>query len=362
MAGYKVAGSGGTSTTAARVEWGPDFGEDNGSDGVTRRIGVQLRLPGLELENNKSVGVQLALPELAIANTKSVGVNLDLDSLAIENNKSVGVDLDLDSLAIENNKSIGVQLTLPNLVIENTKSVGVHLSGTALGAPNWQSQTNTATQTDATEVVVNKPADVVAGDLLIAFIGVSAPAVPVAVNTPSGWTLIRTDNITIAGGGAAEAQVRSFYRIADGTEGSTFTFTFTATASEIGTQVHRINGTHATVPIDANAGDTLLATALDPDPSAPAVTSVASNCLILAYLFHSHLALAHTHTPPANHTERLDNTGGGGTTRWAHTMADRVFATAGSHAAVEFNCTETAATDAIMQRISIAPGTLTLAA
>jgi len=309
----QAGGGGGAPPTVGNVAIGPDFGEGAGSDGVTARVGAHLTMP---------------------------------------------------TLALEAQKTVGVHLTMPTLSMVTQKTVGAHLSGTALGAPFWQSESHAAA-VNAVSVVVSKPTGTVAGDLLVAFGGATDSVGNFNVLIPTGWTEIRLDTLDInEDTSVTNTSLRSMYRVTDGTEGATFTFTTNGTelnpADHITVEIHRINGQHATTPIDANTGATLLASSLDPDPSAPAITTIATNCLVFAVLFHSHLALTQTHSPPASHVERTDFEATDATI-FASTTATRIFAATGSQAAVEFNCTETVATDAIMQRIAIAPGTLTLA-
>ena len=297
-----TGGGGGTTSGTAHLEWGPDFGNP----------------PEFQ------VGVAVSMPEVSILNRETVGVTL----------------------------------TMPELALLNTKSVGAHLSGSVLGAPFWQSvQTATATNPDPPEITINKPDNVVEGDLLVSFIGIATLIGDLDINTPAGWTTIRGDVLI-----TPSLRLRSFYKIATSSEPTTYTFEITvdgATSHILG-EIHHIKGAHPTTPIDANTGATLLASALDPDPSAPAVTTVANDCLVFSILLHDHANLPQTHTAPANHVERTDfevlNSN-----RKSLTSATRAFATPGAQAAVEFNCTEIVATDAVLQRISIAPGELIIA-
>lgn len=307
---HRTSGAaGGVSPIIAVVEWGPDFGES--SDNNTFTVGAHVDMPQIELVGNLNCGCNVAFTNLS------------------------------------------VDYTGP--------TVGAHLSGEVLAAPFWQSvETDTAT---ATPITVNKPASVAAGDLLIALIGitVTGPAATPSVTTPAGWTSIRA---TTVNGAANTTHGNSFYRIADGTEGANFSFTFAAgggTVSRVTGEIHRLIAADTTTPINVSADATLLGSALNPDPVSPSVTTTSINCLVFAWLVHDHLALSQTHTEPASHTETTDfqatNTGNivSSTTDW------RVFASAGATGTATHNCTETASTDAIMQRIAITPGTLIIA-
>lgn len=307
---HRTSGAaGGVTPIIGVVEWGPDFGES--SDNNTFTVGCNVTMPQIELIGNLNCGCNVAFTDLA------------------------------------------VDYTGP--------TVGAHLSGEVLGAPFWQSvQTNTAT---ASPISVNKPASVAVGDLMVALIGITCtgPTATPVVTPPAGWTLILDTTIN---GAANTTHGSSYYRIADGTEGSSFNFSYTlgtGTTERVTGEIHRIIGTHATTPINVSAEATLLGTALTPDPVSPAVTTTAINCLVFAWLVHDHLALSQTHTEPASHIETTDfqatNTGNivSSTTDW------RVFATAASTGTATHNCSETVATDAVLQRIAISPGTLIIA-
>jgi len=333
----------------------------------TKTVGVNVDLESLAVVYNAlGVGANVDLEALAVTyNALTVGVNVDLEALAIVYNAlGVGVNVDLESLALEHTKTIGATVTMPALALEHTKTARVHLSGSVLGAPFWQSEGHFGTTAAGpTNITCDIPPGTQVGDLLLAYIAASNTTTTPIITTPSGWTDIRSDTLDIAGGAVVNIVVKSMSRIADGTEGATKTFTVSG-ATNITSEIHRLNGVHQTTPIDAHAGATLIATAIDPDPSAPAVTTVADNCMVFAYLAHYHATVNQTHTSPASHVERTDFESDNATTGTVlgSTSATRVFATAGSQAAVEFNCTETVATDAVMQRIAIAPGSLVVAA
>lgn len=354
----KTSGAaGGVSPTTGNVEWGPSFGQSAGDDQSTWDAAVAVDFSNVGLTSDKSVGVAVDLTTLALDNSKSVGVAADLADIALDNTKNVGVAADLTTLALDNEKSVGVALDVTNLALDNTKSVGVALAGSVVSAPFWQSvATSRGSDGELSSITCNKPSGLAVGDLMLAFVGINDITTAANINTPSGWTLIRTDTQT-------NLEARSFWKIADSSDvaASNFTFTFSAAQDNHTCEIHRIQGAHATTPIDANSGASLADSALDPDPSAPAVTTVANNCLVFAFLFHDHLLLNQTHTPPASHVERTDFEDDNSITGVvSSTSATRVFATPGSQAAVEFNCTESVATDAVMQRISIAPGTISL--
>lgn len=191
---------------------------------------------------------------------------------------------------------------------------------------------------------------------MLAFVGCAAATGSPSPSLPAGWTNIRVDNINL---GAA----RCFWRIADGTEGASFTFTFTASASQATAEIHRVVATHATTPVNQHAGATRLGADVgaEVDPPCPTVTTTADNCMVFAHLFHAHLALAQTHTPPGSEVEHTDLESTVAAVKYASNTNERVFAAQGSTGTSIHNCTEVVATDYIVQRVAVAPGEYTIA-
>ncbi len=294
----QAGGGGGAPPTTANLEWGPDFGESSDNNTFT-----------------------------------------------------VGVDLTMPALALENNKSVGVQLTMPSLAMESTKSVGVHLSGTALGAPLWQAVATANGTTDTeTDIVCNKPGTPQVGDLLLAFAGAEGPGL--TISPPAGWTLVRNE---ISGNFKSGV----WYRIADGTEGATFTFTYNVNAGRTTLEIHLIRAVDQSTPINASGGSSASVT----DPVVTSVTTTNINCLVFYFVYHDHLATSATHTAPASNTERTDFEGTElvGTALCGSTSGTRIFAATGATGTATVNCTEVVATTAVYHRIAIAPGAITLA-
>lgn len=227
------------------------------------------------------------------------------------------------------------------------------LHGSVLSTPFWQSVATKAGTASTSSVVINKPTGVVSGELLLAFLGADANTFSPDINTPAGWTLINTATIS-------NMHSRSFFRVADGTEATTFTFGLTSTANRTTGEIHRINGIDTTNPINVSAVDTLAAAALVPDPVSPSVTTTVANCMVFSFLFHSHLSLTQTHTAPANNDERTDIESLVGSVFNGSTSDTRVFAAIGATGTATHDCTETVSTDALMHRIAIAPGQVSI--
>lgn len=229
-----------------------------------------------------------------------------------------------------------------------------------LGTPQWQSVTTTALSAAAASITVNKPTGTVSGDLLLASI---CTANPVAIGqstvaTPAGWTLVNSVGLN---GTVAALALYTFRRVANGTEGATFVFTFggPATASQATAEVHRLTGINTTTPIDNSATATLVATALVTNPVSPTVTTGQVNTLVFCFLNHYHATLANSHTPPTSHTEVTDFESTN-TVKDSSTSDLLVFAAAGATGTATHTCTETASTDAVMQRVAVAPGNISI--
>lgn len=134
---------------------------------------------------------------------------------------------------------------------------GLLFAGVAAGGfPTYLS--NTATDlggADATSHLVNMPAVVSSGDLLIALIAVDGNP---TITTPSGWTFLQQSNVTTIVKGAV------YYKVAAGTEGGTTVDFATGTSERMMAQVVRIQaGTYSGTPESAVANT---ASSVNPDP------------------------------------------------------------------------------------------------
>lgn len=113
---------------------------------------------------------------------------------------------------------------------------------------------------DSTNHLVQMPATVNSGDLLIALLAVDSNF---TITTPSGWTSLISQAVTQVTGAV-------FYRVANGTEGGT-TVNFVTFASErMEAQVVRIQaGTYQSVPVAAQANSAAGTTTPDPPNLTP---------------------------------------------------------------------------------------------
>jgi len=116
-------------------------------------------------------------------------------------------------------------------------------SGPTVGFPVYLS--NTATDlggADATSHLVQMPAAVTTGDLLLALIALDGTA---TITTPSGWT-------SLPQGSDAAVRGAVFYKVAAGTEGGTTVDFVSSSAERMEAQVVRIQvGTFQSVPESA---------------------------------------------------------------------------------------------------------------
>lgn len=155
---------------------------------------------------------------------------------------------------------------------------------------------------DATTVVVNLPAGVVDGDVLLTF--VSGRWVNLT-GVPAGWTQLGADvPINTAAGGLA-GHLRCYWKVASG-EPASYTWTFSNTQTMVAAVV-ALSGRSAVQPTAiAGAGTG----ASQQTINAPSVTAAAGDDLVCCAANGD----VTTFTPPAGMTEREDfnlGTGGG---------------------------------------------------
>lgn len=104
--------------------------------------------------------------------------------------------------------------------------------------PVVQSYQSTATNTNASSIVVTKPTGLTVGDLMVAFIAFShLGSSGQNINLPSGWTGVQGVNQN-------RVVFSAFYKVADSSDvaASNFTFTFTTTVEQSSGSIHRISG------------------------------------------------------------------------------------------------------------------------
>ena len=128
----------------------------------------------------------------------------------------------------------------------------------------------TATSTTSSSInthTITTPAGVVAGDLLIAFIGLENLTSPAGQfsGLSDGFTEIK-DKTT---GGTAGASLGVFFKVSDGTEGANITVT-SVDAERAAHCMYRISNHNPSIAPEITAGASGLSTAPDPDSLSPA--------------------------------------------------------------------------------------------
>lgn len=126
---------------------------------------------------------------------------------------------------------------------------------------------------NSTSVALTKPSGVVAGDLLIAIFGCSGQT---SITPPSGFTVIST-----YASNAINGNFWNGWKVADGTEGASFTFS-TPGSAEMGGMVMRISGANNSSPIGATGQVNAREGAYQDSPfTTMSITPAAANSLLV---------------------------------------------------------------------------------
>lgn len=142
-------------------------------------------------------------------------------------------------------------------------------------------------------IVINKPTGTVSGDLLFSAIVSDFANISTA---PSGWTLIR--NTSAATGN----RLITYYKVAGGSEPSTYTWTFDAN-TDISGGIIAYSGLTGT-PLDVENGQEN--SSASTSVTAPAVTVTNSDSLLIFAGGVNEDNDATTYTAPSGMTERVD--------------------------------------------------------
>ncbi|HSX05827.1 MAG TPA: hypothetical protein VLF69_05130 [Candidatus Saccharimonadales bacterium] len=132
---------------------------------------------------------------------------------------------------------------------------------------------STATQASAASVVVNKPTGTSLGDVLIAYFTVYPGATTVTLPAPTGWTPIGSLTSYTT---ADQIYSQAFYKVAGGSEPSSYTFTSTV-AKPCDISVAAYTGVDTNNPVDVSSGNSGSSTT----PTATAVTTTNANEMLL---------------------------------------------------------------------------------
>jgi hypothetical protein len=165
-------------------------------------------------------------------------------------------------------------------------------------APAFETASSaTDTSGTATTLTVDKPASTAEGDLLWALVQAFKSGNDISVHawSSSGWAV--DQHASYGSGNNRRSAV--LWKVAGGSEPSTYDFTFGIAASLYG-GILRISGAHATTPLAAAPA---AATGASSVPNPPASGTVASgDYLAIAAAAHSNAS----ETPPAGYDERVD--------------------------------------------------------
>lgn len=202
-------------------------------------------------------------------------------------------------------------------------ALGMALAGLIGAQPVWESGTTATGEGNA--VTLNKPTGTVADNLLVVGIMFEKGSGVNALSAPAGWTLLSRTN---EGG---DLGMQTYYRVADGTEGASFSFTLN-NGPKWSAGISRISGANITTPIDASAGTTGGGNA-GINTIAPSITTTTPNTLVLAFYSNKKNA---TFTPASGTIERYDapNNSSGLTSNMLATYVQAALGTTGTRTAV----------------------------
>jgi RHS repeat-associated protein len=205
-------------------------------------------------------------------------------------------------------------------------------------APTLRTPCSTATGSSGS-AAVSKPTGTLAGDLLVVGLAFEKGS-DVAIQAPSGWTLIRRTNQSSNVGYA------SYRKLAGASEPTSYSFTLTNSPKwSIGSCA--IAGANATTPIDVHAD----ASGSSGNPSAPSVTTTGPSRLLLAVYANKKAATFSNYTAPAAERWDAPNVPGG---LPSNALASYTQATAGASGAKSATASEAA--EWVAQQVAIAPG------
>jgi hypothetical protein len=171
----------------------------------------------------------------------------------------------------------------------------------------FRSASTAANGAAPTSLAVPKPAGVVDGDLLVAFVCISADQTIATV--PSGWTTIDTQATGSATGDCRHAA----YWKAAASEGASWTWGFSAGADCAAAAVAYTG--QAAAPVDTSAARLMAGSTTD--HTAPSVTTSSDTVAVMAYGTNPFYNGDTTFTVPSGLTVRAEADPGSGTTNRA---------------------------------------------
>lgn len=191
----------------------------------------------------------------------------------------------------------------------------------APAAPMLSSTSTAATSTPSSSLSLAVPANIAAGDVMLAALAVRLPAgAPIA--TPPGWTVIRRDNNDPLYASLAQAL---YFKVVSSSEPESYTWTwkFSQPVGAAGA-ILAYRGVDSLRPIDAHSGRSRSYTN---QIVAPSVTTTAADDRVVAFFAHNGIK---TTVSPLGTEERYDEPTRGGTSALRAKAADFVKAAAGA--------------------------------
>lgn len=204
------------------------------------------------------------------------------------------------------------------------------------GPVSWRSGTDADNGPGATSLVIDRPADVGDGDVLVAQV-VAAGGSTTTVSPPAGWTTIGS----VANGTGVRSD--TFWHAATGSDPPSWTWGLTPAVSAAG-GIAAYSGVDPADPIDAN---TTAVTSGSTAHSAPPVTTTAYGDLVVTT--HGLVGATSVNSPPG-FTERHDRASAGGTPVTGQ-LADQLVGVAGVNG--PHPATTAAPTDSASQTIAL---------
>lgn len=141
---------------------------------------------------------------------------------------------------------------------------------------------------------VNVPAGTVAGDVMLAAVAVSPTTA--SINTPTGWTLVRTLSNT----SSTSSRLALFSRVATASEPASYTWTFSSNHAGAVAGISSFSGVDTATPINVESGK---ATSSSTTHSTPSITTIYNNTLLVGIFSY---ASSGSWTPPSGMTEAVD--------------------------------------------------------
>lgn len=202
--------------------------------------------------------------------------------------------------------------TLSSTTPTNPRTIAIPPAGITNGYPDITG-CRTTTTGSGTSHVVNMPAGIVAGEMLLWFVAGGAAA-PLAL--PTGWTALWPSHNN--GSGSMSA---AFYRIATGSESATYTLSTSPTSTRCVSHVFRISGSHASAAPEVAAAPVTGSSTI-PNPPSLTPSWGSANTLWFNYV-NRPVSFDSTLNPPIEYTHGCQVTEEGNASRVLGVVARR---------------------------------------